>query len=143
MDPQLREELRIRGGMGNLHRRMMLAEHNVVAAMAQRDAARIYLISDYLGLAAANPVTARHPCVDAMQGLHEAVVTAGFVIDPNAMAVKIDDSRTIDLRPERAVIDKAYEGGLSKYKTNITDCEQQIGVAETRRVMPDRLPWAK
>ena len=81
--------------------------------------------------------------MEAVQGLQEAVVSVGLVIDQNAMTVKIDDEKKIDLRPDRAAIDKSYNDGISRYKSNISDCEQQISVAETRRVMPDRLPWAK
>ncbi|WP_131803847.1 hypothetical protein [Methylorubrum salsuginis] len=143
LDPQLREEMRIRGGMRNLHHSMMLAEHNLAAALLQRDVARVHLVIEYLVLAAAKPAVPRHACVEAAQGLQEAVGSAGFVIDQNAMTVKIDDEQTIDLRPDRNAIDKAYSDGFSKYKNSIDDCEQQIGVAGTRRVMPDRLPWAK
>nr|WP_129545763.1 hypothetical protein [Methylorubrum zatmanii] len=142
LDPQLREESGVRGEMRSLHQNMILAERNLSEAIKQRDNLRLLLVSGFLGLTTSKPAASHHSCAEAEKGLNEAVAGAVYALNPRAMTVKIDDEKSINLLPEQDALFKWYEDGRSKYASNLSDCEEQVGIKKTERSMPERLPWA-
>jgi hypothetical protein len=121
---------------------MILAEQNLSAAIKQRDNLRLHLIGDFLGLATFKLAATHHPCTKAALGLNEAFAGAAYMLNPKAMTVKVDDKKTINLLPDQDGPLKWYEDGRSNYSSNLSDCEDEIGIKKTQRSMPERLPWA-
>lgn len=135
------------GKMRQLHRSLVIAEQNLSFALRDADVPRVLLVNDLLSnLASATrePKPTANRCLEALESLKGATVTAAFAVHPitkgDLGSMMREDLRFSEqMRPAASVVEKQFSESSASYRVKMPECEEEIRVGKTLRSLPEKL----
>jgi hypothetical protein len=132
-------------GMQQLHGKLLLAEKDLGVAIRKRDFSRAKSVNESLSnqySEARKLKLAAHPCLDALETLTGAAVTAELDLHPvvtgDLGSMNAEELRGA-LKPSPGALQDMFGKSSSAYRKHMADCEREIGSTQTSRSLPDRL----